>query len=81
MFFVCGAECFEQNLISKSNFALWVVEVMKGLWAKKQAKMKKNQSESGEKPERRSELEKDNHVKLQSLIIFFLYNFGSDSST
>ncbi|GLT72734.1 hypothetical protein SLA2020_446410 [Shorea laevis] len=37
-------------------------EVMKGLWAKKQAKMKKNQSESGEKPERRSELEKDNHV-------------------
>ncbi|XP_059443297.1 uncharacterized protein LOC132175376 [Corylus avellana] len=48
-------------------------EVMKGLWAKKQAKMKKNQSESGEKTERvkeksettarRSEQEKaDNHV-------------------
>jgi hypothetical protein len=64
------------NLISKSNFALWVVEVMKGLWEKKQAKMKKNQSESGEKTERvkeksettarRSEQEKaDNHVKLQ----------------
>jgi len=42
---------------------------MKGLWAKKQAKMKKNQSESGEKPEttaRRSELEKaDNILSLQ----------------
>ncbi|KAG2675804.1 hypothetical protein I3843_12G024000 [Carya illinoinensis] len=51
-------------------------EVMKGLWEKKQAKMKKNQSESAEMPERvkdkpksrletaarRSELEKDNHV-------------------
>lgn len=62
----------------KAQFALWVSEVMKGLWEKKQAKMKKNQSESAEMPERvkdkpksrletaarRSELEKDNHVKL-----------------
>lgn len=53
------------------------LEVMKGLWAKKQAKLKNNQQqESAEKPERakekhgsgqegearRSELEKDNQV-------------------
>ncbi|KAE8124173.1 hypothetical protein FH972_019080 [Carpinus fangiana] len=72
-FFVCLFVGESVNLISKSNFALWVAEVMKGLWAKKQAKMKKNQSESGEKTERvkeksettarRSEQEKaDNHV-------------------
>ncbi|KAB1202459.1 hypothetical protein CJ030_MR8G019531 [Morella rubra] len=44
-------------------------EVMKGLWAKKQAKMKKSQSESAEKPDslpetaaRRSQPEEDNHA-------------------
>lgn len=66
------------NLTSNSNLFCGFLEVMKGLWAKKQAKMKKSQSESAEKPERvkekpdslpetaarRSQPEEDNHVKL-----------------
>lgn len=55
------------------QFSLWVLEVMKGLWAKKQAKMRKSHSESAEKPgsdqpetaDRRSDAENDKHVKLQ----------------
>ncbi|KAA8542640.1 hypothetical protein F0562_023861 [Nyssa sinensis] len=64
-------------------------EVMKGLWAKKYAKMKNRQSESGEKPERvkegpesgldttprRTEMENTNQV------IFFLYIHGHPSSS
>lgn len=56
----------------KVQFALWVLEVMKGLWAKKQAKMRKNHSESTENPgsqadtaARRSEQENDKQVSLQ----------------
>jgi hypothetical protein len=56
----------------KVLFALWVLEVMKGLWAKKQAKMRKNHSESTENPgsqadtaARRSEQENDKQVSLQ----------------
>lgn len=38
-----------------ASFSLWVSEVMRGLSAKKQAKIKQNHSEAAEKPERRKE--------------------------
>lgn len=38
-----------------ASFSFWVSEVMRGLSAKKQAKVKQSQLEAAEKPQRRKE--------------------------
>lgn len=55
------------------------LDVMKGLWAKKHAKMHKNKPELPEKPERvhekpkRSELDKDHQVNSFKQLLFLLH--------
>lgn len=66
-----------------------VSEVTKGMWAKKQAKMKRNSSESGQKSNQinqridkeaeRSQPE-NNKVKTNILLFFFLFTVSISNS-